>query len=106
MQTRQLYPYYVYQITNIFRNNAKAFKKFTLRPAKLVVGRPVSPDSPSLGIGEECGDVHNSIPNSPDSRTLETGKDYSSIKSDDVFEEGTINAAQVNYKHNIHEIFI
>lgn len=67
-------------------------QKFTLRPARLVVGRPVSPDSPSVCVGEDCGDISKSVKtlDSPDSRT-EPATDL----SDDVFVEDPLSAIQV-----------
>lgn len=75
-------------------------KKFTLRPPRLVVGRPDSPDSPCLGVGEECGDISKraKILDSPDSCTAEFGNNILDI-SDEVFVEDTVNATQVFTLH-------
>lgn len=82
-------------IIYFFRNKNKTLKKFTLRPAKFVVGRPVSPDSPSLDVEDECGDISKPIKilDSPDSRTVEI--DFPEI-NEDFFEESAVNASQVN----------
>lgn len=79
-----------------FRINNRTVKKFTLRPSKLVVGRPISPDSPSVGIEKECGDISISskVLDSPDSRTVEVDNSFNNTR-DDALDECTANASQV-----------
>lgn len=79
-------------------NHAKTVQKFTIRPARLLIGRPVSPDSPSLGMGDERR-------NAPDpSKSLESSDTRSrevSIAelSEDVFVGDTSKAVEVSNEY-------
>lgn len=78
-----------------FRINNRTVKKFTLRPSKLLVGRPISPDSPSAGIEAECGDTQSSkVLDSPDSRAAEVDNSFNEI-NDDAVDDVTVKASQV-----------